>query len=444
MALDHFYVLRVVDAESGDPLSASDLEAQLWAIAQDAQRRGAARDSVGLLSADDRDSWTVAREHLLSLSPVNRASCTAVEDSLFVLSLDNYTLKSSKYVSSSPTQDTPDLDAHIRNASSANGTGRNRWWDKAVGVHVESNGRASMVGEHSPCDALIPSIVCDYALAENLDPQAPSRRGTSVSEAPKPLEWVVDDKTREAIDKAGKTVEELAADSEGRMLWYDEYGAGWIKQVGASSKFPSVSSRLPLADLPCGSAHAGKQSPDAYLQMALQLAYHKTHNKATATYETASTRLFQHGRTDVIRSFSEDSWRFVKAMRDPSSDVRFALLVWLAVPPLTLVLGCPQAKTRYALLSAATKAHNAFTKESSTGRGIDRHFLGLRLVLREGESHPLFDDPLFAKSQEWVLSTSGLSAGDRFFGTGFGAVYPTGYGINCASCSPSLRPPPPS
>ena len=41
--------------------------------------------------------------------------------------------------------------------------------------------------------------------------------------------------------------------------------------------------------------------------MALQLAYHKTHNIPTATYETASTRLFRHGRTEVIRTFSEDS-----------------------------------------------------------------------------------------------------------------------------------------
>lgn len=55
--------------------------------------------------------------------------------------------------------------------------------------------------------------------------------------------------------------------------------------------------------------------------MALQLAYHKTHDEPTATYETASTRLFARGRTDVIRTFSEDSWRWVKAMRDPSSDV---------------------------------------------------------------------------------------------------------------------------
>lgn len=61
--------------------------------------------------------------------------------------------------------------------------------------------------------------------------------------------------------------------------------------------------------------------------------------------------------------------------------------------------------------------------------------MGLRLLLRSDlkESHPFFDDELFGKSQEWVLSTSGLSAGDRFYGTGFGAVYPNGYGINCES-----------
>lgn len=51
--------------------------------------------------------------------------------------------------------------------------------------------------------------------------------------------------------------------------------------------------------------------------------------------------------------------------------------------------------------------------------------------MKPGESHPFFDDPLFSESQAWVLSTSGLSAGDRFFGTGFGTVWPNGYGINC-------------
>ena len=55
------------------------------------------------------------------------------------------------------------------------------------------------------------------------------------------------------------------------------------------------------------------------------------------------------------------------------------------------------------------------------------------MLMREGESHELFNDPLFSESQSWILSTSGLSAGDRFYGTGFGTVWPDGYGINCQS-----------
>lgn len=44
--------------------------------------------------------------------------------------------------------------------------------------------------------------------------------------------------------------------------------------------------------------------------------------------------------------------------------------------------------------------------------------MGLRLLMRDGESHPIFEDELFGESQAWILSTSGLSAGDRFYGTG--------------------------
>ena len=49
----------------------------------------------------------------------------------------------------------------------------------------------------------------------------------------------------------------------------------------------------------------------------------------------------------------------------------------------------------------------------------------------DGEMPAIFSDPLFGESQSWRLSTSGLSAGDRFAGTGFGTGYPTeSYGIN--------------
>ena len=87
---------------------------------------------------------------------------------------------------------------------------------------------------------------------------------------------------------------------------------------------------------------------------------------------------------------------------------------------LTLSLSFAQSATRLEHLRRAVQTHTALTRQAATGRGIDRHLLGLRLMLRadEGESHPLFEDALFSRSQTWKLSTSGLSAGFQFRGTG--------------------------
>jgi carnitine O-acetyltransferase len=308
---DHFYKLPVITKE-GEAIPLATLEANIWAITEDASSR-APGAGVGACSGDSRDAWTDAREHLLALDPQNRASITAIENSLFVLSLDAHTIKSAEYKSSSPKTQTPDLDAHIVHASTSAGTGRNRWWDKGIAVAVESNGRASMIGEHSPCDALIPSIVADYVLAEGVaEGQSMKGKGEATFEM---LEWKLDAKAEENIQKAVATVEGIAKDSDGKMLWFDEYGVEWIKKIGGS--FFSFPLEYGLTSL----LFTGKQSPDAYLQMALQLAYHKTHNIPVATYETASTRLYLHGRTEVIRTLSEDSWRWVRAMRDGEKDV---------------------------------------------------------------------------------------------------------------------------
>lgn len=92
-----------------------------------------------------------------------------------------------------------------------------------------------------------------------------------------------------------------------------------------------------------------------------------------------------------------------------------------------------QPKRKFELLNRAVQTHARLTREAATGKGIDRHLLGLRLLMRpeDGETANLFSDEVFDRSATWKLSTSGLSAGHQFRGTGFGAVYPDGYGINC-------------
>lgn len=244
-----------------------------------------------------------SREELLNSSPKNEASLRSIEDSIFAVSLESSVLPLPSNHEQPPHPATPAaVDAHARNCSGAGRGAHNRWFDKALNITVEPNGRLGMNGEHSPCDALIPSILTDYAVAENCPPPGspfpsshyygPSSDPTGPTAASfKKLEFEISSETAKNIEISRENARKIAKDSDIRMLWFDEYGADWIKKVG-------------------------KHSPDAYLQMALQLAFSYMHGKQTPTYETASTRLFRHGRTDVIRTFSNQAFDFVSAVRD--------------------------------------------------------------------------------------------------------------------------------
>ncbi|WVQ84423.1 hypothetical protein IAT38_006575 [Cryptococcus sp. DSM 104549] len=391
---DYIYAVDVFSppAEAGgipEPLPAGEIEARFRAAVADAKARkesGEAAPHVGVLSADERDTWTKNREHLILLSPSNRSTLTSLSSSLIALSLDPYTLPSVPSPSSDPLRE-PAVDAQLRNSATGIYGGRNRWFDKAVSVQVETNGRAGIMGEHSPVDALIPSIVTEYVLAEPVDDQvfkqAAKEAGGSAVGGWERQDWVVDEQIEAEIEGVKVKNQKLIDDSDASQLWWGEYAVEWIKKNA-------------------------KVSPDAYIQQALQLAWYRDQGYATATYETASTRAMLHGRTDVIRSLTTASRTFVQTMLDTSS----------------------QPAARYSALTEACAAHNALTKTSSAGHGYDRHLMGLKVQLRAGETHPLFEDEMYAKSQEWKLSTSGLSAGGKFMGTGFGAAWPDGYGIN--------------
>ncbi|KAI0635930.1 acyltransferase ChoActase/COT/CPT [Trametes polyzona] len=395
---DWMYAVEVASPDS-NYIPAASIEQRLYAVVADveARRRNGERSvPVSVLSTDDRDRWADNLAHLLSLSPSNRAVFATIANSVFALSLDTYAYE---LPSSQRTSD-PDLTAHLHNIRSGHGErpGHNRWYDKAMTLIVEANTRAGVLGEHSPVDALVPSIIADYAIVQEVDEDAFPYRIEAGADASyhtkgdatavdgwQRLDWVVDEKVKVECVEAAKRAKTIADDSDNDELVFDAYGVDWIKNEACLS-------------------------PDAYIQMAMQLAWYRTRGEFTATYETVLTRLFKHARTETIRTLTSDSRAWVLSMADPSAS----------------------NETRLALLRRALQTHTQLTREAATGRGIDRHLLGLRLMLRTdaGERHPLFEDELFARSQTWKLSTSGLSAGYQFRGTGFGASYEDGYGIN--------------
>lgn len=50
--------------------------------------------------------------------------------------------------------------------------------------------------------------------------------------------------------------------------------------------------------------------------MAFQLAFYRIHSEPGATYESAATRMFLHGRTETIRSLTCESLEFALKMLD--------------------------------------------------------------------------------------------------------------------------------
>ncbi|KAF9007591.1 acyltransferase ChoActase/COT/CPT [Cyathus striatus] len=327
-------------------MSPAEIEKSLRAVVLDGEKA----ILVGALSADDRDiGLRLNLQYLLSISPTNGRT----------------------------------HQAHLHTA---------------LTLIVDPSTRSGATGEHSPVDALVPSIVAEYAVTQGVDVDAFNKSSSSTAKVKvsdtgnhlidyswERLDWVADDKVRKECKAAEQRALNIINDSDDSVLWFSEYGTDWIKN---DVRF----------------------SPDAYIQMALQLAWYKTRRTFTATYETVLTRMFKRGRTETLRSLTTESREWVLSMVSPTSS----------------------NKTKHLLLQRALQKHTRLTREAATGRGIDRHLLGLCLLLRpfNGESSPLFEDELFDRSQEWKLSTSGLSAGHLFKGTGFGAAYDDGYGIN--------------
>ncbi|VDN17153.1 unnamed protein product [Dibothriocephalus latus] len=66
-----------------------------------------------------------------------------------------------------------------------------------------------------------------------------------------------------------------------------------------------------------------------------------------------------------------------------------------------------------------------------TGKGFDRHLLGLRLIAANcGDLTPsLFADPTYETANHFLLSTSQIT-GKEDFGVSFGPAAPDGYGFN--------------
>ncbi|KIP10211.1 hypothetical protein PHLGIDRAFT_66094 [Phlebiopsis gigantea 11061_1 CR5-6] len=354
--------------QDGRELTAAELEAQIEKVIALAGDEKA--PPVGALTSENRDVWADARAALLRASPANAAALEAIESAMIVVCLD----------------DTKPVTREDASWACWVGDGKNRFYDKHQLIVFE-NGKSGFLGEHSCMDGTPTLRMTEFAIGAlqhgKIDLGAPRTADTgSALAAPKELTFVLDAASQTHIKQAEADFDELVGAHDMAVLHYEGYGKEFIKKF--------------------------KTSPDAWAQLVKQLAFHKMFGRPGVCYESAQTRKYQLGRTEVIRAASNESKAWAEAMLDPAT-------------PVSL---------RASLFRKAVARHLQYAAWAADGQGVDRHLFGLKRMVKEGEPVPeLYQDPAFSKTNHWELSTSNLSS-STLDGWGYGEVVPDGYGLS--------------
>ncbi|PVU98816.1 hypothetical protein BB559_001274 [Furculomyces boomerangus] len=386
MARDQLYKIPLY-TKNGNRLLDGDLEDLIaYAVSHvedtSANRKHEMEPPIGVLTAGHRDRWAVGYAFLAQslVNPISAGTFEEVKKAAFVISLEDYYC---------PLE----IGGHssMQKLVKAGGIpGHNRWFDKHINYTVDRNGNLGLNGEHSPADAVVPAKLYDYvlrclitdnkekgymAIRENRSSPSAFRKGDSninngligkyngdevigvehLKFGPGGRDPLINKlflETKEEIEK-------ICDESLSETFDFKGFGGSTIKKL--------------------------KVSPDSFVQMALQLSYYKIHKEVAPTYESASTRMYSHGRTETIRSLTNEAKRFVENMYNYLGGKRES------GEEISIV---------YKSLEDAAKKHVTVSRLAAQGMGIDRHLLGLRFAytkLAPLAGEPRIDDTIVEK-----------------------------------------------
>uniref|UniRef100_A0AAV1TL97 Choline/carnitine acyltransferase domain-containing protein n=1 Tax=Peronospora matthiolae TaxID=2874970 RepID=A0AAV1TL97_9STRA len=361
-----FYSFDVL-TDSGDAVSDEEILGNIEAIlAEPMATKSDETPGVGLLTTLNRDVWADARLKLETTDGANKKSLEVIDSALFMVCLEYKAPKTAEEVS----------------RTFLLGDGSNRWFDKSFQLIVAANGTASVNFEHAWGDGI---AVLRY------------------------INELYNDSVKSPVVKASRQGQfrELSWNIRGEMMTV-------LKQAKMRYEKWMLKLLVACAETPVTRA-VGKQyniGTDGLMQMTIQLAHFKLHQKFVATYESASTAAFKHGRTETVRSCTNEAVNFVHKMVDAS---------------------CSDTERANALRAAVAK-HSELTKNAVMGQGFDRHLFALRAMAElQGMDVPeLYKLPAHQTLNKIILSTSTLSS-PALEGGSFGPVndecYGIGYGI---------------
>lgn len=407
-----FYKVEIFRRD-GSIRSPDQLEAIFGEIKADAAERVAkgqldeTEACIPALTGWNRTEWAQVRETYFSEGQ-NRRSMHAVESALF------YMVLSDKVFADKDEGWSP----RARYLIGADKSYPDIWFDKSVNLIFTADGRVGLNCEHSWADAPVAGhlfeasiLVADalknpYKPDGHVDPtrfpsndpgcSATRERSNSFgrNDVWNRLTWSLDRKVEVPIAAAKACVNNLSDDLDLHVRAFSDYGKDFIKKC--------------------------KVSPDAYVQMAMQLAYHRDQGHLDNTYESSMTRLFLQGRTETVRPLTMEARQFVETMNNPKAN------------PLDKLKALQRAAGR----------HERGNKDANCGKGIDRHLFALYVVSRGKNIESEFLKR--ALDVKWRLSTSQQPQQQTNLwdlrlpenqakmspGGGFGPVAADGYGVS--------------
>lgn len=366
-----FFELDVYNSD-GTPLTSDQIFMQLEKIWNTSLQTN--KEPIGILTSNHRNSWAKAYNTLVK-DKTNKESVKRIQKSIFTVCLDAPIPRVSDdlYLSR--------VAAQMLHGGGSRWNSGNRWFDKTLQFIIAEDGSCGLIYEHAPAEgppivALIDHIV-EYTKKPELvrSPMVPLPM-------PSKLRFNITPEIKNDIEKAKQNLNIMVNDLDVRVFVFAHFGKNFPKEE--------------------------KLSPDAFIQVALQLSYYRMYGVVCATYESASLRMFRLGRTDTIRSTTKDAFNFVKTMEDSGK----------------------QNLEKVELLRKAVQAHRSYTDKAIRGQAIDRHLLGLKLqAIEDLVSMPeIFMDTSFAVALHFNLSTSQVPAKTDCVMC-FGPVVPDGYGV---------------
>lgn len=372
----------------GRHLLPSELEMQFQRILCDTSKPQPGELKLAALTAGNRVPWAQARHQFFSQG-VNKESLDAIESAAFFLALDD---EPEGY---DPAKD-KSLDSYAK--SLLHGKCYDRWFDKSFTLISYPNGKMGINIEHSWADAPIIGHMWEYVLATDSFHLGYTEEGHSKGDMnkglpyPSRLQWELPTECQNVIEASYLLAKQIADDVDFHGYLFNDFGKGMIKKC--------------------------RTSPDAFIQIALQLAQFRDQRVFCLTYESSMTRMFRDGRTETVRSCTSEAVAFVRAMEDVDAT----------------------NAQRLALFRKAAEKHQNMYRLAMTGSGIDRHLFCLYIVSKYfGVNSPFLKQVL---SEPWKLSTSqtpqqqlNLVDIDKFpkyvgAGGGFGPVADDGYGVS--------------